>query len=320
MAGSGSTQSHDFGTDRVLLLSDSDRGTRLDRSLATGLGISRRQVRHLLEQGAVSLGGRTLSLADKGMALPSSGRLCVRRLEPTLPDPAPNEPRVAVVAEGAGWLAFDKPAGMPIHPLEAGETGSLLGHAFSLRPEIFGVGEGGLRSGVVHRLDISTSGVVLMASEEQMWQRLRSAFQNHRVQKVYRAILEGVPQWPASGLDLSLDLRVAQHRPARVRVATEMYFRRGRGYPVRQKMRVLEVLDGASLVEVQLETGFLHQIRATLSHLGHPLVGDAHYGAQMKMDSVLRPLLHACRTAFEEISAEAADADDFHEALVRLRV
>ena len=119
-------------------------------------------------------------------------------------------------ASGPGWLAADKPAGMPVHPLAEDETGTLLNAVVARHPEVQGVGEGALRSGVVHRLDVDTSGVMLVARDQGTWQRLRDAFTARQVEKVYRALLLGRLQGEGA---VSVGLLTARHRPARVRVA-----------------------------------------------------------------------------------------------------
>jgi 23S rRNA pseudouridine1911/1915/1917 synthase len=123
-------------------------------------------------------------------------------------------------------------------------------------------------------------------------------------------------------------LVVARHRPARVKVVTAGDGSGGSGARrVRQSVRVLEHLSGASLLEVRPATGFLHQIRATLAHLGHPVVGDLAYGAEGETipdpahdgAAVRRHLLHAARLGFQEIHAESPDPPDFRDLLQRLR-
>jgi 23S rRNA pseudouridine1911/1915/1917 synthase len=219
------------------------------------------------------------------------------------------------VASGAGWIAVDKPAGMPVHPLDERETGTLIGHLLVAHPEIHGVGEGGLRSGVVHRLDVDTSGVMLVASEAASWERLRGAFQAHRVRKRYRAIVQGRLDPPGGALDMELPLVVARHRPARVRVATPDEILRGRSRSVVQRVLRLAELEGATLIEVRPRTGFLHQIRATLAHLGHPLVGDRRYDAADDAGGARRHMLHAAEVGLEEIHATAPEPEDFRACL-----
>ena len=303
---------------RLLSLNEQTQGSRLDLFLATELALSRAQVRRLLDSGSVSLEGRTLGLSDKGLALPSRGRIEVgvyragrdQVVHPNRPgDQEPEE-----LASGAGWRAFAKPAGMPVHPLDEDESGTVLSHLVSQDPAVRGVGEGGLRSGVVHRLDVDTSGVLLMATEEAVWQKLRRAFQEHRVDKTYLALVEGSPGWSDSMEEMRLWLYVSRHRPARVRVASEAERARGRAREIRQSVRVLEEFGTTSLVEIRPRTGFLHQIRSSLSHFGHPVVGDLRYGATQEGLGTHRHLLHAKKACFEEIGAECPLPADFERA------
>jgi len=119
---------------------------------------------------------------------------------------------------------------------------------------------------------------------------------------------------------MELELAVARHRPARVRVVDRSVPHAGRAYRASQRLRVVEWLDGASLVEVQIATGFLHQIRVSLAHLGHAVLGDALYGGpDALVAGAGRQMLHAARLHFEEICAESEDPEDFRELLQRLR-
>ena len=237
-----------------------EAGRRLDVVLAERLGLSRAQARRLLARGAVSVGGRPAGEREKGSLLEAGAEVAVepfRRAEEAEARPEADAP-LAVLAEGEGWLAVDKPAGTPVHPLRDDETGIVLGAALARYPQMQGVGEAGLRSGVVHRLDVDTSGVLLLATGEEAWQRLRRGFSEHRVEKVYRAVVAGELSEAGS---LAVGLAVARHRPARVRVVSEGERHRARGVrDVEMSWRPLEARDGATLVEVRPVSGFLHQI------------------------------------------------------------
>ena len=297
---------------RSFVVDAADAGRRLDVWLAERLGVGRAAVRRLLERGLVRDAERALERRDKAAALEAGRRIEVVAF--AAPDerraiPEPDAP-LTVLAEGPGWIAVDKPASVPVHPLRDDETGTLLNALVARHPEVHGVGEGGLRSGVAHRLDVDTSGVLLFGTEEATWQRLRDAFRAHRVEKTYRALVQGHVEKEG---EVRVALSVARHRPAYVRVV-------GADAPGSRRtslnLRALHYGPGVTLVEVRPRTGFLHQIRATLAHLGHPLVGDVAYGGP-PADGVTRHLLHAARVAVDEIEAASPDAPDFAAALER---
>jgi 23S rRNA pseudouridine1911/1915/1917 synthase len=297
-----------------------EAGARLDQLLARRLALSRSEVRGLLASGAVSVDGRRQGADDKGSRVAAGARVAVarfaRRAEMRIRPAA--EPRFRVLASGPGWLALDKPAGVAVRPRDEEEAGSLAGFAVALHPEMQDVGEGGLRSGVVHRIDVDTSGVVLFATEAEVWERLRRAFRRHRVVKVYRALALG--SLPDEGR-ADVTLAVTRHHPARVRVVGAAREGESGARRCRLAWRVRERLAGACLVEVTLETGFLHQIRATLAHLGAPIAGDRVYGPPAGADptGAARQMLHAARVELDEIAAESPDPADFVAALERLR-
>ena len=301
----------------TIALGGADAGARLDRFLVDALGVSRSQARRLLASGAVTLGGRTLGYGDKGLSLPSAGVLEVAPFRLPGAQRARPAPGLSELASGPGWLAIDKPAGVPVHPLREDETGTVLNAVVARHPEIHGVGEGGLRSGVVHRLDIDTSGVLLWATTAAQWERLRAAFRDHQVEKVYRVIVAGRYAGPT---EMELELVVARHRPAKVRVVDGSSFRGSRPYTIRQQAHILEALRETTLLEVRIETGFLHQIRATLAHVGHPVVGDSLYGEGVALAlAAPRQMLHAARLHYEDIAVQSPDPEDFTAMLESLR-
>jgi 23S rRNA pseudouridine1911/1915/1917 synthase len=300
-------------------------GRRLDRFLADQLAISRARVRHLLEVGRIRLAGRSLGVSDKSRptrlaeAFEIDGPLLASDERPLPREDLPLE----VVAEGAGWLVVDKPAGCGVHPLRPDQRDTVLNAVIARVPEILGVGEGGLRSGVVHRLDVETTGALVFATDEVDWKRLRGAFSEHRVEKRYLALVAG--RFEAS-LHVDLLLAVKRHSPARVDVVASG------GRRCRQRITPLRIFRAATLVEVDLETGFLHQIRASLAHLGHPILGDLDYGGtrgdgksgsgQLDASDPLlhasRPLLHAARLVVDEIAASIDPPADFEATLAAL--
>ena len=304
------------GAATELVVASADAGRRLDAWLAEHLHIGRAGVRRLLETGRVRIDGRPIERRDKSAPVEAGARVDVAAFAPPDARRAIAEPDRALVvrAEGPGWIAVEKPAGVPVHPLRDDETGTLLNALIARRPEIHGVGEGGLRSGVAHRLDVDTSGVLLFATDEPTWQRLRAAFREHRVEKTYRALVLG--RIEGAG-EVRLSLVVARHRPAYVRAvepATEGARRTSLTW------RAIATARDTTLVEIHPRTGFLHQIRASFAHLGHPLCGDRTYGPAASEDpsGAARHLLHAARVAVDEVEAESPDPADFAAALAAL--
>jgi len=289
-----------------------DEGLRLDLFLTRHLGISRRAAQRLLEEQSVRVEGKC---ASKGLALKNGWSVEVAAFQaPGSEEILPfTGKEMEILAEDSGWIAVDKPAGTPVHPLREDECETALNFVASRFPGIYGVGEGGLRSGVVHRLDVETSGVLLFATEERTWKRLRAAFSAHRTEKVYQALVEGRFERPTKA---RLDLRVAQHRPARVEVVPEGQERAGSRRCLTY-LEPLEIFGSATLVQARPVSGFLHQIRVSLAHLGHPLLGDTTYGGQQSRFS--RHLLHACLLHLDEILVESALPVDFQTALETLR-
>ena len=274
-------------------------------------------MRRLLARGAVSVGGRSVNEDAKGLNLQPGPIVEVTpfaRPEDERARPAPDQP-FRVLARGSGWLAVDKPAGTPVHPLREDETDTVLNAVVARFPEIHGVGEGGLRSGVVHRLDVDTSGVLLFATEADTWQCLRGAFREHLVKKSYRALVIGALEGEGS---LEVGLVTARHRPARVRVVAGAELERARGVHIGVlRWCSLEVFGGMTLVEVRPKSGFLHQIRVSLAHLGFPILGDRTYGPAYDPIPVPRQMLHAAHASWGEVEASSPDPDDFRAALAQ---
>lgn len=291
--------------------------TRLDRAVAQWRGLSRSAALRLLEAGAIRRNGRAVAAKDKGTLLVAGDLIEVdprfARGEAPLPDPGL---RIDVLTQAEGWLVVNKPAGVAVRPHKLDETGTVINAVAARCPSVVGVGEGGLRSGVVHRLDNDTSGALAVATEEVAWGRLRSAFAEHRVLKRYEALVLGSP--PQQGTQ-QLRLRVTQHAPARVRVCGPDEDERDAS-DCSLSWRVLErFANHASHIEVDLHTGFLHQIRVMMAHLGWPVIGDQLYGPTQPAHTAPRQMLHARRLEVEGVVAQAPLPTDFVGVIQVLR-
>jgi len=292
------------------------RTGRLDAAVGRVAGVSVGRARRLLAGGGVEVNGQTARAGDKGRRVTAADRVVVRTdVERVVPEPG--RPLVEL-GRGPGWVAVEKPAGVPVHPLAGGETGTLLNAAVARYAELAaGVGrEGPLRSGVVHRLDVDTSGVVVLALTNEAWDRLRDAFAQHRVVKTYHALVRGdhPDSLPAEGR-ADLHLAVTRHRPARVSVV-------GPDHPgarsTAMSWRTVERRGGVARIDVALETGFLHQIRVACAHRGFPVLGDRTYGRGVA-ELAPRQMLHAAAIAVDGVHVVCPEPAEMRATWARLR-
>jgi 23S rRNA pseudouridine1911/1915/1917 synthase len=234
------------------------------------------------------------------------------------PETAEPVPGLTIVYDDEDVVIVDKPVGVAAHPSPGwtGTTvvGGLAGAGYRISTS--GAAE---RQGIVHRLDVGTSGLMAVAKSELAYTELKRAFKKRTVEKVYLAVVQGHPD-PSSG---TIDAPIDRHPTADYRWAVV-----AGGKPSITHYATLEAFPHASLVEVHLETGRTHQIRVHMSAVRHPCVGDLTYGADPTLSARLgleRQWLHAARLSFAHprtglpVSVSSEPPADLQEALTRLR-
>ena len=266
-------------------------GERLDSALARLFGLSRSRAAELVEHGHVLVDGVDVTKSDRVRA----GAL----LDVELPPPShPVEvvpervEGMTVVHDDPDIVVVDKPVGVAAHPSPGWSGPTVIG---GLAAAGFTVSTAGAaeRQGVVHRLDVGTSGLLVVAKSERAYSGLKRQFRDRTVDKIYHALVQGHPDPTRGTVDAPIDRHPTQnHRWA---VVTG-------GRPSVTHYDTLEAFPAASLLEIRLETGRTHQIRVHMSALRHPCVGDLTYGADPVLADRLeltRQWLHAVRLAFE---------------------
>ncbi len=291
-------------------------GERVDVGLARLLGLSRSAAAGLIEDGAV--------LLDDAVATKSDRLAEGQWLEVAFPDAEPArapEPveGMRILFDDDDLVIVEKPVGVAAHPSPGWEGPTVVGGlaAAGYRISTSGAAE---RQGIVHRLDVGTSGVMVVAKSEAAYTDLKAQFKDRTVHKVYRGIAQG----HLDQLNGTIDAPIDRHPTADYHMAVVAGCK-----PSVTHYDTVEAFPYASLLEIDLETGRTHQIRVHLSAMRHPLVGDLTYGADPTLAARLgmtRPALHAARLELdhprtgERIVVESPDPADFTEALRRLAV
>jgi 23S rRNA pseudouridine1911/1915/1917 synthase len=301
---------------RSLPVPDGLAGERADAGLAKLLGFSRTFAAEVLEAGGATLDGQALGKSDR---LSAGGWLEVSWQAKEPPSVVPAlVPGFGIVYDDDDIVVIDKPVGVAAHPASGwdGPTalGALAGAGFTIATS--GAAE---RAGIVHRLDVGTSGLMVVAKSERAYSALKAAFHDREVDKVYHAVVQGHPD-PFSG---TIDAPIGRHPSSDWKFAVT-----ADGKPSVTHYDTLEAMRSATLLEIHLETGRTHQIRVHMAAQRHPCVGDLLYGADPTLAARLgltRQWLHATRLGFrhpgtgERVEFEVPYPEDLQHALDVLR-
>jgi 23S rRNA pseudouridine1911/1915/1917 synthase len=302
---------------RTVLVPDGLAGERVDTAIARMFGLSRTRAADLAGDGQVHLDGIVVGKSDRV----SPGAM----LDVTIPSVADPLEVVPEVVEGIGIIhddesivVIDKPVGVAVHPSPGWSGPTVVGHlaAAGFRISTSGASE---RQGIVQRLDVGTSGVMVICKSEQAYSVLKNAFRQRKVDKTYHALVQGHPD-PLEG---TIEAPIGRHPKHDHKFAVMADGRHSVTH-----YETLEAHRFASLLEVHLETGRTHQIRVHMAALKHPCVGDFHYGADpvlAKRVGLERQWLHAVRLGFEHpasgdsVEYESPYPDDLAHALEVIR-
>jgi 23S rRNA pseudouridine1911/1915/1917 synthase len=329
---------------KELTADDAAAGKRLDQWLAAELGpeLSRSRIQALIEAGAVELNGALVTETKRKLKVGDLVRLTLP--EPERANPEPENIALDILYEDRDVIVINKPAGLVVHPGAGNWTGTLVNALlFHCADTLSGIG-GVKRPGIVHRLDKDTTGVMVVAKNDHAHRALAEAFADHgltgHLERAYVALVWGAPDTMTGTVDAPLG-RSMKDRTRQAVVKENQPDARHAVTHFEVLERFGEQKDGepmASLVECRLETGRTHQIRVHMAHIGHPLIGDAEYGAAFKtkanclpeplrsqVEAFGRQALHARLLAFEHPRTgkiahfEAELPEDMQQLLTRFR-
>lgn len=262
-------------------------GKRFDVAVAKMMGISRAKATELIETGQARVIGRDI---HKSATLQAGDTVEIDvREERREPEPVSNEMTIAY--EDDDIVVVDKPVGVAAHA-SVGWTGpTVLGSLIQRGVHITSMGAAG-RQGIVSRLDVGTSGLMLVCKSDLAYKEMRRQFSEHEVKKTYHALVQG---------NLKEDKATIEAPIGRAKVSDFRFTVTPAGKEAVTHWDVMERFGEATLASINLETGRTHQIRVHFSSIGHPLVGDPMYGANPRLSQALgleRQWLHAMELEF----------------------
>lgn len=265
---------------------DQTLGQRLDIFLVSRLPeFSRSRLQGLIKDGFVRINGEVITKPSREL---EAGEEVELRIPPPMPIGLEGEDiQLDIVFENKDLLVVNKPAGMVVHPSPGHDRGTLVHAALGHAPDIAGIG-GEERPGIVHRLDKETSGLIVIAKNDQAHHALQDQFRNRSVEKIYLTLVDGIPPTPAGRVETPIG-RNSSHRKLMAVVPAE------KGRQAVTEYRTLERFPSHTLLEVHPLTGRTHQIRVHMAFLGCPVVGDVVYGKRHPTLEIGRQFLHAAR-------------------------
>ncbi len=273
---------------------------RLDVFLVThSKDLSRSRIQALIKRGFVEVNNRPSKPSYK---LKTGDHVFLTVPPPETPVMEPEAVEFGILHEDNSLIVIDKPPGVVVHPSPGHNTGTLVHGLLEHCRDLSGIG-GVLRPGIVHRLDKDTSGLMVVAKNDQAHSFLSGQFKAGKVKKQYVALVHGIP----GGDEQEINLPISRHPKKRKEMAVALS---GGKRALTRWKKIEEFQSGFSLLSVSIKTGRTHQIRVHLSHIGHPVVGDPVYGYGRRwwkkhplhkkgiLTSIDRQMLHAKRLGF----------------------
>lgn len=304
---------------------ESDHGTRVDVFLAAKEQLGRNKVQALIKAGAVTIDSKTITKSSIAIRTDQQVQITemVIKKQPTGSNGekketiAPKDIPVAIIAETDNYLVINKPSGFLVHPTQAEEPDTIKDWLLVHYPKVQGVGESDVRPGIVHRLDKDTSGIMVIAKTQAMFDHLKNQFKNRTVQKEYTVLVHGVMEKEHGIIDFAIDRgkdgRMVS-RPKTDPLSLKTVNNVMPGKEALTEFFVEKQYVNYALLRIKIHTGRTHQIRVHMYAYDHPVVGDKLYVNRKilhKRDTALgRIFLHAKTLGFTDLNGK----DIVHEA------
>ena len=285
----------------IIKITQENSNQRLDKALTEKLPITRSQIQKMIKTGKILVNGE-LAAVHRFLKPGDVLKIIDKDIKTINVDknlkPNPSV-KFKIVYEDDNILVIDKPAGLLIHPTEKMEPKTLAAGLLAKYPKIAKVGENELRPGIVHRLDKSVSGLILVCKTQEAFDYFKKLFQNRKVKKIYTALVHGKMERVEGTIDLPIARSATKGKMA-------VKSQEQGGKEAITNYTVTKQFHNFSLLDVEILTGRTHQIRAHLNALQHPVVGDKLYTQKWvkeKLD-IDRPFLHASYLSFKNLDGK----------------
>lgn len=254
----------------IFLISEKEAGERLDAAVSRLSSLSRSAAAKRIEEGDVKVNGVVL---PKRYEVRAGDEIFLQEREPTLPEARPEAIPLDILYEDADILVIDKPKGMVVHPAPGNPDGTLVNALLHhCRGQLSGI-NGVLRPGIVHRIDKDTSGLLVVAKNDEAHRALAAELEGHHIEREYHALANGGFRTPVGTVDLPIGRHpVDRKKMAVIKDGTHT------ARPAVTHYEVIGDFGAVTYLKLHLETGRTHQIRVHMAALGHPLLGDTLYG------------------------------------------
>jgi 23S rRNA pseudouridine1911/1915/1917 synthase len=268
--------------DIINLKADTDN-VRLDTYISDKLdGFSRNYVQKLIKTGDILINNKT---EKPGYKIKTGDEIRINRPEPETLKAEPENIPLDIVYEDRDIIIVNKGKGMVVHPSKGHPKGTLINALLYHYKDSLSDINGVLRPGIVHRIDMDTTGLLVIARNNNAHKELALKLKNHEIERVYYAVVDGIIE-EDEGM---IDAPIGRHKKDRKKMGVDAV----NGKDARTHFKVLERFENKTYLEINLETGRTHQIRVHLSHIGYPVMGDETYGRKSKEFVTQGQVLHA---------------------------
>lgn len=270
------------------IVSQEEKGKRLDAYISSvNTDITRTSAQRLIEDGNILVNGKNVKVSYK---IQENDKISVEIPKPKQIELKAQDIPIEIIYEDSDIIVVNKPKGMVVHPANGNPDGTLVNAIMAIcKDSLSGIG-GEIRPGIVHRIDKDTSGLLIVAKNDNAHVKMSEQIKNHEVKKTYIALVRGV----FKENEATIDMPIGRSTSDRKKMAVNK-----NGKNAITHIKVLKRFDKYTLLQVNIETGRTHQIRVHLSHIGYPIVGDYTYSNGKNEFDVIGQCLHAKKLEFK---------------------